>query len=68
MTKEFIIIDNINGQDCCTIIARSEKAALIKFRNGLLSSGFYTITRENKRYYLRSSYGSEFIAKFNCYA
>ena len=59
--QKFDIIDAINGQYCTTIAAKNRKSALIKFKNGLLSSGFYWIEKQDGyRYVLLSSYGCEF--------
>ena len=59
--KTFYIIDENNNDICCLVIAKNEKSALNKYRNGLLTSGIYNIVKTvNNTYELISSFGSIF--------
>ena len=60
--KTWKIYDLVNGLECCTVQAKTQKSALKNFMNGLLSSGFYRIEKSGNWFVLRSSYGSEFTA------
>ena len=61
--KTFYIIDENNNDVCCLVVARNEKAALNKYRKGLLTTGIYEIKPSfNHGYKLISSFGSCFTA------
>lgn len=63
MMKKYLIIDNVNGMECCFIQAINEKLALSKFCNEKLSSWLYNIEKQNGKYHLVNSFGSDFVAK-----
>lgn len=62
MKKIFNITDCNNGQIVARIETNNGKNALRKFRNGLMSTGFYEIHKRCNRWVLSSSYGAYFVA------
>jgi len=58
----FIIYDSNNNSPICKIPSNNGKNALKKFRNCLMSSGFYEIHKRCNIWILSSSYGAYFVA------
>ena len=59
---KYNIIDCNNNEIVSTIETNNGKNALKRFRNGLLSTGFYEIHKRSNRWILSSSFGSYFVA------
>ena len=54
---KYNIVSNNSNAVYCEVEAKNEKEALIKYRNSLMSSGFYGFERHNGKWFLNSSYG-----------
>ena len=59
---KYNIIDCNNNEIVSTIETNNGKNALKRFRNDLLSTGFYEIHKRLNRWILSSSFGSYFVA------
>ena len=64
MKKDFEIVGCINNQVVDSILAGNGKAALNRFQQGLLSTGFREIHRSKAGLWMLStSYGTYFVAR-----
>ena len=60
--KKFVVRDMVSGNVVALIKTNNGKNALRIFKQGLLSTGFYEIHKENGNWVLSSTYGSYFKA------
>ena len=60
--KKYVVRDMVSGNAVALIKSNNGKNALRIFKQGLMSTGFYEIHKENGNWVLASTYGAYFEA------